>query len=285
VPARPRITIVGAGRLGAALALQLAKVGYAIDEIIHRPQSGSKRKASALARKVGARALTVHVAQLNADVVWLCVPDRQIAPSAHQLASLASWEGKIALHSSGALASDELQALRELGASVAAVHPFMTFVQNSQPSLNGIGFAMEGDPAAVRMAHNIVRDLGGLAFHIPRNRKAAYHAFGGFVSPLFVALLSTGEQVARAAGMSSAAARKRMLPILRQTLANYEKLGPAAAFTGPIVRGDVAVVRKHLQSLKGIPEAREVYVALAKSALRHLPAQRRNELRRSLKQK
>jgi predicted short-subunit dehydrogenase-like oxidoreductase (DUF2520 family) len=267
------------------LALQLAKVGYTMDEILHRPQSDSKRKASALARKVGARAVTVHTAQLNAAVVWLCVPDRQIAGWAHQLASLAPWKGKIALHSSGALASDELQALRELGASVAAVHPFMTFVQNSQPSLNGVGFAMEGDPSAVRMAHSIVRDFGGFAFRIRRDRKAAYHAFGGFVSPLFIALLSTGEQVARAAGMSPAAARKRMLPILRQTLANYEKLGPAAAFTGPIVRGDVAVVRKHLQSLKGIPEAREVYVALAKSALRHLTAQRRNELRRSLKQK
>jgi predicted short-subunit dehydrogenase-like oxidoreductase (DUF2520 family) len=265
--------------------LQLAKAGYAIDEIIHRPHPASKRKASALARKVGARAVTANKARLHADVVWLCVPDRQIAAGAEQLASRAPWKGKIALHSSGALASDELQALRKLGASVGSVHPFMTFVQNSQPSLKGVAFAMEGDPAAVRMASSVVRDLGGLAFRIRRDRKAAYHAFGAFVSPLFIALLRTGEQVARAAGMSSAAARKRMLPILRETLANYEKLGPAPAFTGPIVRGDVAVVRKHLESLKGMPEAREVYVALANSALRHLPAQKRNDVRRTLKRK
>ena len=183
------------------------------------------------------------------------------------------------------LSSDELNPLRKLGASVAAVHPFMTFVQGAGPSLQGLGFAVEGDAAAVRMAQTIVRDLGGDVFRIRPDRKAAYHAFGGFVSPLFVSLLITAEQVADIAGIPSTTARRRMLPIVRQTLENYEKFGPAAAFTGPIVRGDAAVVSKHLQSLKALPEARNVYVALARAALRNLPVRKRNELTRALKKK
>jgi predicted short-subunit dehydrogenase-like oxidoreductase (DUF2520 family) len=267
------------------LALQLANAGYPTAEIVHRPLPASRKKASTLARKVGARAVPLRAAQLDADVVWLCVPDREIAPWARQLAPRTPWKGKIVFHSSGALSSGELDPLRKLGASVAAVHPFMSFVQNAEPSLKGVGFAIEGDAVALRMAQTIVRDFGGEVFRIRRDRKAAYHAFGGFVSPLFVALLTTAEQVAQRAGMSSAAARKRMLPILRQTLDNYEKFGPAVAFTGPIVRGDAAVVSKHLQSLSSIPEARDVYVALAGAALRNLPVGRRNELTRALKKK
>jgi predicted short-subunit dehydrogenase-like oxidoreductase (DUF2520 family) len=73
-----------------------------------------------------------------------------------------------------------------------------------------------------------------------------------------------------------------MLPILRQTLANYAKLGAAASFSGPIARGDVATVGKHLQVLLEVPEVREIYAALARAALRDLPAKNRGALRRLL---
>jgi predicted short-subunit dehydrogenase-like oxidoreductase (DUF2520 family) len=72
---------------------------------------------------------------------------------------------------------------------------------------------------------------------------------------------------------------------VRQTLANYAKLGPAGAFTGPIVRGDTATVRKHLRVLRNVPEAREVYLALARVALRHLPVQNGKELKKVLNAK
>jgi predicted short-subunit dehydrogenase-like oxidoreductase (DUF2520 family) len=73
-----------------------------------------------------------------------------------------------------------------------------------------------------------------------------------------------------------------MLPIVKQTLENYRALGPAGAFSGPIVRGDVPIVRKHLQSLYKIPTAKEVYVALARAALQYLPARNRKELKKLL---
>lgn len=279
---KPSIAIVGPGRLGRALALELTRAGYSISEIVSRDTAASKRKARELARKVDAQASTSDNACLNADLVWFCVPDREIAAASHQLASAIVWKKKIAFHSSGALASDELKALRRRGASVASVHPLMTFVSGSIPSLKGVPFAVEGDATAVRAARRIVWNLGGEAFTIRNQHKAAYHAWGAFTSPLLVATLVTGERLARAAGLSAAEARKKMLPIVRQTITNYEALGPAGAFSGPIVRGDTETVRKHLQVLKKVPQARDVYLALARAAVRYLPVRNRARLKKAL---
>jgi predicted short-subunit dehydrogenase-like oxidoreductase (DUF2520 family) len=279
---KPRVAIVGPGRLGSALTQELRRAGYRISEIVSRNSIASRRKARALAKKAHALAATTKP-RLDADLVWFCVPDREIGKAARQLANVAEWKGKVAFHSSGALASDELHVLRRRGAAVASVHPLMTFVRASIPSLQGIPLALEGDARALRVAREIARDLGAEAFSISKGKKAAYHAWGGFTSPLLIALLVTGERVARAAGLSPGDARKKMLPIVRQTLANYAKFGPAGAFSGPIVRGDAQVVRKHVKELRKIPEAREVYLALARAGFHYLPLRRRKELEKLLR--
>jgi predicted short-subunit dehydrogenase-like oxidoreductase (DUF2520 family) len=279
---KPRIAIVGPGRLGCALAQELRRSGYRITEIASRNSIASRRKARALAKKVHAVA-AIDNPRLDADLIWFCVPDREIAKAARQMAQVADWKGKIAFHSSGALASEELSVLRRRGAAVASVHPLMTFVSGSIPSLHGIPLALEGDARAVRAAREIARDLGAEPFSISKSKKSAYHAWGGFTSPLLIALLVTGERVAHAAGLSPADARKKMLPIVRQTLANYAKLGPAGAFSGPIVRGDAQVVRRHVKELKKIPGAKDVYMSLARAGLRYLPLRNRKELEKLLK--
>ena len=262
--------------------MALRRAGYTISEIVSRNSASSRRKARELARKVGGQASRSSGAQLDADLVWFCVPDREIAAASRQLASVTDWKRKTAFHSSGALASGELKALRGRGVAVASVHPMMTFVHGSAPSLKGVPFAVEGDASAVRMARRIARDLGGEAFTIRKQHKAAYHAWGAFASPLLVAVLATAEKVASAAGLSAAQARRKMLPIVRQTIANYEALGPVGAFSGPIVRGDAEIVRQHLQVLRSVAEARAVYLALAGAALRYLPVRQRAKSKKVL---
>jgi predicted short-subunit dehydrogenase-like oxidoreductase (DUF2520 family) len=279
---KPEIAIVGAGTLGSALARALHAAGYRISEIIYR-DGDSRRRARRLATQFRSRAVARGQACWAADVVWLCVPDSRIAACARGIAGLAEWRGKIVLHPSGALASDELQALRRRGAAVAAAHPLMTFVRRSSPGLSGVPFGIEGDAVAVRAARRMVRDLGGQSFALRRKDKVLYHAWGAFASPLLIALLASAEQVAMAAGVrSQAAARKRMLPILQQTVRNYDALGSAEAFSGPLVRGDVATVRRHVEALSQLPGARQVYVALAQAALETLPVRRRRELEKAL---
>jgi len=279
--AKPGIMIVGAGNLANALAVSLRHGGYKIEGVMARARGASLRRAQKLAKETGSRA-SVAPAETQAAVVWFCVPDAEVAHAARALAEEIDWRRKVALHSSGVLTSDELGALRRHGAAVASVHPLMTFVRNSRPSLAGVPFAIEGDGIAVRIARRIVSDLGGRAHAIRKADKAAYHAWGTFSSPLFTALLATTEQVAAVAGVRQNEARRRMIPILLQTLANYAAFDAAGAFSGPIVRGDVDTMKRHLRVLRKVPGAREVYLALARAALQYLPTKKKDSLRKAL---
>jgi predicted short-subunit dehydrogenase-like oxidoreductase (DUF2520 family) len=260
----------------------LQEAGYSIDQIVSRDRPSSLRRARRLAGELGASAVIAAKAHIQAELIWFCVPDGAIAGAATAMQGAADWSGKVALHSSGALSSDELAELRMRGAAVASVHPMMTFVRGSRPSLSGIPFAIEGDVAAVRRARHIVRNLGGRACAIRKEDKAAYHAWGTFASPLLTALLVTSEQVATAAGLQAREAKQRMLPILKQTLANYAAADAARAFSGPMIRGDVDTVKRHLRILRRIPVAQEVYESLAHAALVYLPGKNKPMLRRVL---
>ena len=274
---KPDIAIVGAGNLGTALAVALREAGYRIESVVARRQGNSLARARRLAKLTGAREV-VSSEEVKARILWLCVPDGEIARAAISLSEGFQGRRRIALHSSGALGSEILAPLRRKGAAVASVHPLMTFVRGSQPSLVGVSFAIEGDPAAVRSARRIVRDLGGESYSISRKEKTAYHAWGTFASPLLTALLATTEEVAALAGVTKKAARERMLPILLQTVKNYGTFGAAAGFSGPIVRGDVETVQRHLAVLRRTRVPREVYVALARAALKYLPARDKKSL-------
>lgn len=274
---KPRIAIVGPGRLGTALGLALYRAEFVIDSVITRPSAKSQAKARLLGKRLHARAVQ-EVVEADSDLFWLCVPDSQIRETSRRLATQRSWKGIVVLHSSGALASDEAQALRAMGAAVASAHPLMTFVGSSQPTFSGVPFAIEGDASAVRLAQRVLRGLGAQVCPIRKRDKAAYHAWGTFASPLLTALLATTERVAGLAGVSPKDARKRMIPILQRTLANYAAFGAPDAFSGPIIRGDVETVKRHLRALRGAPLERNVYVALAQAAMKYLPTRNRAAL-------
>lgn len=255
------ITIVGAGRLGTALKKRLTDAGHRVSII---PSRRNLR-----ARKISAR------------ILWLCVPDSEITRVAEDYARLP-WNGKCAFHSSGVLTSEALNPLKRAGAAVASLHPLMTFVAGAIPNLSEVPFAIEGDQAAVRAARRIVRDLGARPVAIKKSEKVAYHAFATMICPLLIALLVTAEKIASLAGISEAEARRRMLPIIQQTLRNYLKLGPAGAFSGPIVRGDVDTLRAHLKALSHLTAAKDVYIALARAAVEFLPSVNRADIMRTL---
>lgn len=277
---KPVITLIGAGNLASALAMALHAAGYRIDEIVSRPSS--RQRAEPLARSVRARVVTGSNATLSADIIWFCVNDDAIRDCAFEYAPKTDWKGKIGLHSSGALGSDELRALKRRGAAVASVHPMMTFVTGKAASMKGIAVALEGEARAVQAAQAIARDLGGHPFQIRKENKVLYHAMGAFCSPLVIALLATGEKVARQAKVPPAELQRVIQPILQRTLENYVRQGAAASFSGPINRGDVATVRKHLAALKKVPQARQIYLAVARAAVGALPVRNKAQLERLL---
>jgi len=279
---RPTISLIGPGNLGRVLGLALHAAGYRIDEIVSRDAPESRKRGRALARQVGARAATYADAQLASEIIWLCVSDDAIAPIAAALAARTDWEGKIVLHSSGARSSRELEPLARRGAAVGSLHPMQTFVRASRATLAGVSFAVEGGRSAVRIGRRIARDLGGSVFTIRPEAKVLYHAIGSFCSPMIIATLATAERIAHAAGIPPAAAKRIMHPILRQTIANYLAKGPAGAFSGPINRADINTIRKHLEALREVQGAPDIYVALARSALLSLPVRDRKAVRKIL---
>lgn len=287
----PSVAIVGAGSLATFLAVALNHAGFTITEIIARDSKPSLRRASQLAAKVGVQAASARSARLDATLLWFCVPDREIRRAASTLADHLVARAHLhpkttphfALHSSGALSSRELDPLHAAAIAIASVHPLMTFVAGAYPSLTNVPFAIEGDQPAMRIARRIVRALEGESFDLPATRKAAYHAWATMTSPLLVAFLVALEEAATVAGLAPQGARRKSLPIIMQTLENYSRLGPAKSFSGPLTRGDAETVAKHLAVLKKNPEARAVYIALARVALRELPIKNGKELQRVLR--
>ncbi len=280
MPRKPSITLVGSGRLATALGLALRRAGYTIPEVVSR----SRRHASALARRLGAKAATFGSARLDSDLVWLCITDDAIASTARALRPLTDWKGKTAFHSSGALSSAELAPLRRAGARVASVHPMMTFASGSAPSLVKVPVAVEGGRAAVSLASRIARDLGGEVFRILAKSKPLYHVAGSFASPLLIATLAAAEELVARAGIPRRSAPRVLQALVEQSVRNYLVKGKDVAFTGPIARGDVATVRRHLAALQRTPELRAAYVGLTRVAVsKFARGPRASALRRLLK--
>jgi predicted short-subunit dehydrogenase-like oxidoreductase (DUF2520 family) len=269
------VSIVGPGNLGSALALNLSSAGYEVTFLVVRSLKQAPSNTIKLARRLKAKIVAPGETPLDTSLVWITVPDDAIATVAAQFAGSQEWNGVTVFHSSGALTSEVLAPLRAKGAKVASVHPGMTFVRLSMPRLEGVPFGIEGDAAAVRVAKKLVRDLGGTAFAIKTQNKVLYHAFGTFASPMVIALMTALEQVGNAAGIKQSELRTMAAPLLRQTLSNYLDNGAAASFSGPLVRGDVATIRRHLAALREVPQAREVYVSLARAAVKILPMKNR----------
>jgi predicted short-subunit dehydrogenase-like oxidoreductase (DUF2520 family) len=117
----------------------------------------------------------------------------------------------------------------------------------------------------VRVADALVRALGGTPAMIAPEAKAVYHAGAVFASNYLVTALAVAERLLEAAGMPVEAAREALLPLARATLENVAALGPAAALTGPVARGDAATVRRHRAAMD--PDQRRLYDALARATL------------------
>jgi predicted short-subunit dehydrogenase-like oxidoreductase (DUF2520 family) len=116
------ITLIGAGNLAQALGPALKAAGYRIDFVAARETASSRRRAAMLAGLLEANTQSLSDAGPNSDIVWICHTDDSLAETAKLLARKPGWKGKIVFHSSGALTSDELAALRKKGAQVASVH-------------------------------------------------------------------------------------------------------------------------------------------------------------------
>ena len=284
---RRTISIIGAGRVGRTLGKRLRELGWGVGPVVTR----SAPTARAAVRAIGGGSPQSQPTRdvFTADVILLATPDTVLAPVAKALAQVGGrrCRGKVILHTSGALDRSVLAPLARRGAATGSLHPMQTFSGRDVPELRNVIFAIEGDPKARRVARRIARALGGVPVTIKGHNKPAYHAAGALVAGHALALVEAATQMLIEIGFSRRRAMQTLLPLIRQMLDNFERLGPQAAWTGPIARGDYATVARHRTALRRFPrEFRQAYAALSLLAGRVLsksPGAALAQLRRALK--
>lgn len=257
------ISVVGAGRVGTALAVLLSGAGHRVAAV-----SGREGTAERAARYLpGTPVVGDAEAAGAAEVVIFGVPDGLIEPTAAAVASALRAEAAV-LHLSGALGLDALKPSEAAGAMPVAVHLLQTF-----PSVDAALDRVPGSAAAVTaraeegfaLGERLAVDVGARPFRLPDEARPLYHAGAVLASNAVVALLGLAEQAFREAGIEDPVAR--FLPLTRASVENTGALGPGDALTGPVVRGDAATVERNLAALaEHAPDAVAPYVALSRAA-------------------
>lgn len=261
---RPTLGIIGAGRVGGALARQLFARGYVIGAIYSR--SGESRIR--LAAQVGALAVDSPAAVAEfAQLMVLSVPDAAIQAVCEAL-STVDLTDKAVLHTSGATPLTALHSARLRRALVGGLHPISPIV-NDIPG--GVTFGLEADREPLRgWLMGIVLALDGLPLWLRAGTdRARYHASAVIVSNYLVTLFAEGLALLSRYTLDEGAARVALLGLARTALDNIEAQGTAAALTGPIARGDAETVAAHLASLEKLdPELGQLYRLLGQRTLR-----------------
>ena len=262
------LAILGFGRLGACLAIAARQAGYPISAVT----AASEATREAVVRHgFPVRKSNVEAAALG-EVIILCVPDRQIEPACRELVEGGRLRaGQILLHTSGANAADLLMPVKPTGVSIGALHPLQSFSDATEAAqqFSNIFFAIDGEQAAVAAASELAQALGGQVLTVPPQDRALYHAAAVTASNYLVSLLSVSERLF-SRWTPNGHALDAVLPLAEGTLRNVRRQGTSAALTGPIARGDIATVNKHLQTLP--PDLILLYKTLGLAALAMTPS-------------
>ena len=270
--ARPNVGFIGAGALATTLALALSAAGWKVNAVASRSLASAQCFAQLIP---GCRAETDPQSVIDrCRLVFLTVPDDSIS----QVASSLHWpQARAVVHCCGAATSDLLSPAATHGALSGSFHPLQTFTPlpaNEDPAshalsrFHGITFAIEGTGWLRQALELMASDLGGRTIQVPPEHRPLYHASAVMSCGALVALLRSAAALWQHFGIDEKTALHSLLPLARATLENVAALSPESAATGPVIRGDVATVRHHLQALKSTaPEILPLYVQLTKAMI------------------
>ena len=245
------LNIIGCGAVGKTLGRLFHDSGvFQIQDILNR-STASGAEAAAF---IGAgRAVSGFGEMRRADLYLVAASDDTIAEAAQALAaSQLVRRGDIAWQVSGALPSEVLVPLREQGGEIASLHPVKSFADPaaSVATFAGTWCGVEGDASAVAVLSAAAVSIGGRVFSVDPAFKSVYHAGAVLSCNYLTALLEVGVRAYVKGGLSRETALQVMEPLVRGTLDNVFRAGTAQALTGPIARGDAAVVAAQLRALE-----------------------------------
>jgi predicted short-subunit dehydrogenase-like oxidoreductase (DUF2520 family) len=201
------------------------------------------------------------------DVVMLCVPDREVAAVAQALSDAAVLRpGAVVAHTAGALDLQPLGPLQAQGLTVGLLHPLLAVFRKKQ-ALSG-HCAVDGYPKARTLLRRLARDAGLTPFDSPPVHRARYHLAAVLAANSVAPLLALAESVLISSGVERRSALPALVSLMESALAACAEAGPVEGLTGPVARGDLKTVQKHLDAMRpDEPRLRGLYVALALAAV------------------
>ncbi len=267
-----RLTLLGPGRAGRALARSWLAAGGQTLDIVARTLAAARNAVASIG---GGQPIALSEIANETDILVLAVPDDEVAPAARLLAG--SIRPRTAFHLSGALPAAALEALSPSGASLGSLHPLRAFTGAPGETWQDAFVAIEGDDAAVGVAGALVAALKARPRRLSPEAKPLYHAAAALAAGGTVALLSLAAQAWGEAGIPEEEARPALAALARQAAAGAAEQDIEGALTGPIVRRDTGTLRAHLAALSARPKLLEIYVLLASEALRRTPGRGREK--------
>ncbi|MBN2168761.1 MAG: DUF2520 domain-containing protein [Actinobacteria bacterium] len=254
------IAIVGAGKVGTAIAVAVSRAGYTVAEVVDIDPSACEELAS----KTGARpGLSPVEACLDTGLTIITTPDSLIAQVCEEIGSAGvGLKGRKVMHMSGALSLEVLEPVKRKGADVLCVHPLQTFadLEGAVEALPGSRFGVTCETGLESWARGFVEAIGGTMLLVDDSDKVLYHTAAVMACNLITMVVFGAEVLYRGLGFSPDEARTAFMPLLRATVDNIERLGPAKALTGPLSRGDVHTIEMHLGGLEKLdPELLSLY--------------------------
>jgi predicted short-subunit dehydrogenase-like oxidoreductase (DUF2520 family) len=282
-----KLGFIGAGTVGNALAIRLNEKGYPVVAVYSRTRASAEKLAQAVK---DCRVCTTGQELANiADLIFITTPDAAIPVVVSEL----RWHsGQSVVHCSGADSAETLAPARKLGAQIGAFHPLQTFasVKQAIDNIAGSTFAIEAEEPLKTTLKELAISLSGTCIELKASDKVVYHAAAVIACNYLVTLVKLADDLWQTFGIPRDQATKALLPLLRGTLNNIAGVGVPQCLTGPIARGDVGTVRKHIEALrKEAPDVLSTYcelglqtihVALAKGRIDENKA---DELRTTLK--
>lgn len=250
------ISIIGAGKVGHALALAFYNENINISGIYSR----NNKSALELGKKISTdftNSLVDTVKQ--ADIIFLSVSDNSIKSVAENIASKVPKEfirNKVFFHLSGALTSDELNVLKDLGAYTASLHPAQTFAEKEDgwKRIYNIYFGFEGCNISKEHAKTIVEHFNGTMVYINKQDKSLYHAAACIISNYTVTLSYIASEILTSLGFEKEVSKEIFTPLIKNTVENIEKRGILNSITGPIERGDDKIIVQHIEKIESLDE-------------------------------
>lgn len=268
-----RVAIVGGGKVGSTLGRVLVEQGHRVECIISR----TMRSARAAGKFIGCRAVSTDLADIpfRVNLIMLTTPHNAVMDVARNLARQdRSFRGVAVCHASGMLTADALEPLRRKGATVFSFHPLQTFPRSFPPAhilphARNIFYGIDGSPAGIAAARRLAKALQGHVFLVPTDLREFYHAACVVASNHLTTLLWVLETMYRALAPGKTDFLRVFSPIITATLANVRSTSPREALTGPVARGGVETVARHLDALeRRAPAEIPFYSALSLETIR-----------------